>query len=81
MAVTPKQQQMAVKPNVDDGSDEEGDEEEERGMGGTIFCGPCILPLPRKIHTSPSDENLQVFAAGIFSGGLRHCRTEPSLPK
>ncbi|OEL21737.1 hypothetical protein BAE44_0017243 [Dichanthelium oligosanthes] len=81
--LTPKKQQMVVKPNikvVDDGSDEEGDEEEARGMGGVMFCGPCVLPFPRKIHTSPSDENLQSFA-GIFSVGLRHCRTEPSLPR
>ncbi|KAF8718093.1 hypothetical protein HU200_025571 [Digitaria exilis] len=78
--LTPKKQQMVVKPNIkvaDDGSDEEGDEEEARGMGGMMFCGPCVLPFPtRKIHTSPSDENLQAFA-GIFSAGLRQCRTEP----
>ncbi|XP_062179385.1 uncharacterized protein LOC133883984 [Phragmites australis] len=78
--LTPKKRQFAVKPNnkgADDGSDDEG-EEEARGMGGVIFCGPFVLPFPRKIHSSPSDENLQAFA-GIFSGGLRHCRTEPSL--
>ncbi|XP_039779545.1 uncharacterized protein LOC120647015 isoform X2 [Panicum virgatum] len=81
--LTPKKQQMVVKPNnkvADDGSDEEGGEEEARGMGGVMFCGPCVLPYPRRIHTSPSDENLQAFAR-IFSGGLRHCRTEPSLPR
>uniref|UniRef100_A0A0A9BC65 C2 domain-containing protein n=1 Tax=Arundo donax TaxID=35708 RepID=A0A0A9BC65_ARUDO len=78
--LTPKKQQFAVKPNnkgADDGSDDEGDEE-ATGMGGVMFCGPCVLPFPRKIHSSPSDENLQAFA-GIFSDGLRHCRTEPSL--
>ncbi|CAL4921235.1 unnamed protein product [Urochloa decumbens] len=85
MAIKPntKKQQMAVKPNnkvQDDDSDEEGDEEEARGMGGMMFCGPCVLPFPRKIHSSPSDENLQAFA-GIFASGLRHCRTEPSLPR
>ncbi|NP_001170657.1 hypothetical protein Zm00014a_026120 [Zea mays] len=69
--LTPKKQQM-----VDDGSDEA--EEDARGMGGVVFCGPCVGPLPRKIRTSPSDENLQAFA-NIFSGGLRHCRTEPSF--
>ncbi|GJN18177.1 hypothetical protein PR202_gb05311 [Eleusine coracana subsp. coracana] len=80
--LTPKKQQIALKPKnkwADDGSDEEGDEN-TAGMGGMMFCGPCLLPLPRKIHTSPSDENLQAFA-GIFTGGLRHCRTEPSFSR
>ncbi|KAL6845358.1 hypothetical protein ACP4OV_024853 [Aristida adscensionis] len=80
--LTPKKQPFVVKPNnkgADDGSDEEG-EEETRGMDGVMFCGPCLLPFPRKIHTSPSDENLQAFA-GVFSGGLRHCRTEPSFSR
>ncbi|XP_062208521.1 uncharacterized protein LOC133910016 [Phragmites australis] len=79
--LTPKRQQFAFKPNnkgADDGNDGEGEDEEARGMGGVMFCGPCVLPFPRKIHTSAADENLQAFA-GIFSGGLRHCRTEPSL--
>ncbi|CAN6307696.1 unnamed protein product [Urochloa humidicola] len=89
--LTPKKQQMAVKKQQmavkpinkvpDNGSDEEGDEEEGRGMGGMMFCGPCVLPFPRKIHSSPSDENLQLAFAGIFTSGLRHCRTEPSLPR
>lgn len=79
--LTPKKQQMVVNANnkvADDASDEEGAEEDARGMGGVVFCGPCVLPLPRKIRTSPSDENLQAFA-NIFSGGLRHCRTDPSF--
>lgn len=64
-------QSVAVKPNnkvEDDGSDEEG-EEETREMGRVMFCGPCVLPFPRKIHISPSDENLQAFAS-FFSGGV-----------
>ncbi|TVU35698.1 hypothetical protein EJB05_17599, partial [Eragrostis curvula] len=81
--LTPKKQPIAVKPKItgsEDGSDDEGDENTAGMMGGMgmMFCGPCLLPLPRKIHTSPSDENLQAFA-GIFTGSLRHCRTEPSL--
>lgn len=75
--LTPKKQQMVVRTNSS-ASDEEGSEEEARGIGGVVFCGPCVLPLPRKIRTSPSDENFQAFA-NIFSGGLRHCRTEPSF--
>ncbi|WVZ69406.1 hypothetical protein U9M48_018195 [Paspalum notatum var. saurae] len=77
-----KQPPVVVNPNnnaADDGSDEEAGEEKVRGMGGVMFCGPCVLPFPRKIHTSPSDENLQAFA-NILSGGLRHFRTESSLP-
>lgn len=77
--LTPKKQPIVVKTNnkvADDGSDEE----EATGMDGVVFCGPCVLPFPRKIHTSPSDENLQAFA-NIFSGGLRHCRTEPSFSR
>lgn len=65
-------QQVAVKPNNkhgDDASDQDGEEEEMGYMGGVMFCGPCVLPFPRKIHTSSSDENLQAFA-GIFSGGV-----------
>ncbi|AQK97084.1 C2 domain containing protein [Zea mays] len=80
--LTPKKQQMVVNANnkvADDASDEEGAEEDARGMGGVVFCGPCVLPLyPRKIRTSPSDENLQAYA-NVFSGGLKHCRTEPSF--
>ncbi|CAD6230531.1 unnamed protein product [Miscanthus lutarioriparius] len=82
MLLTPKKQQMVVKTNnkvADDDSDEEGAEEDARGMGGVVFCGPCVLPLPRKIHTSPSDENLQAFANIFSGGGLRHYRTEPSF--
>jgi hypothetical protein len=78
--LTPKKQQVVVKTNnkvADDGSDVEGAEEDARGMGGVVFCGPCVLPLPRKIHTSPSDENLQAFANIISGGGLGHCRRSP----
>ncbi|KAM3331445.1 hypothetical protein ACQJBY_027435 [Aegilops geniculata] len=72
-------QQVAVKPSnkrEDDASDQEG-EDENTYMGGVMFCGPCVLPFPRKIHTSPSDENLQAFA-GIFSSGVGIARRSPS---
>uniref|UniRef100_A0A0D9V3R3 C2 domain-containing protein n=1 Tax=Leersia perrieri TaxID=77586 RepID=A0A0D9V3R3_9ORYZ len=89
--LTPKKQQIAAKPSkkgadkqdvaakldnngADDGSDEE--REESREMGGVVFCGPCVLPLPRKIHISPSDENLQAFAS-IFSGGVGIIKRSP----
>lgn len=65
---------MKLNNGADDRSDEE--REELREMGGVVFCGPCILPLPRKIHISPSDENLQAFAS-IFSGGVGITRQSP----
>lgn len=88
--LTTKKQQIAAKPNkkcadkldvavkLNNGADDRSDEEREelREMGGVVFCGPCILPLPRKIHISPSDENLQVFAS-IFSGGVGITRQSP----
>ncbi|KAL5222410.1 hypothetical protein ABZP36_027123 [Zizania latifolia] len=70
-------QDVAVKLNNDgahDGSDEERQESKE--MGGVMFCGPCVLPLPRKIHISPSDENLQAFAS-IFSGAVGITKKNP----
>jgi hypothetical protein len=73
-------QEIAVKPKnkgSDYGSDDEGDENTAGMGGGVMFCGPCLLPFPRKIRTVPSDENLQAFT-GIFTGRLRHCRTDPS---
>nr|XP_015635562.2 uncharacterized protein LOC4327168 [Oryza sativa Japonica Group] len=88
--LTTKKQQIAAKPNkkcadkldvavkLNNGADDRSDEEREelREMGGVVFCGPCILPLPRKIHISPSDENLQAFAS-IFSGGVGITRQSP----
>jgi hypothetical protein len=71
-------QQVAVKPNnkhEDDASDQDG-EEDTGYMGGVMFCGPCVLPFPRKIHSSPSDENLQAFA-GIFTGGVGMAKWSP----
>jgi hypothetical protein len=72
-------QQVAVKPNNkhedDDASDQDG-EEDTGYMGGVMFCGPCVLPFPRKIHSSPSDENLQAFA-GIFTGGVGMAKWSP----
>uniref|UniRef100_J3L2J6 C2 domain-containing protein n=1 Tax=Oryza brachyantha TaxID=4533 RepID=J3L2J6_ORYBR len=89
--LTPNKQQIAAKPykksadkqdvavklnnnRVDDGSDEE--REVSRDTAGVVFCGPCVLPLPRKIHISPSDENLQSFAR-IFSGGVGITKQSP----
>jgi hypothetical protein len=74
----PDDQQVAVKPNnkhEDDASDQEN-EEDTGYMGGVMFCGPCVLPFPRKIHSSPSDDNLQAFA-GIFTGGVGMARPSP----
>ncbi|KAG8077441.1 hypothetical protein GUJ93_ZPchr0007g4693 [Zizania palustris] len=89
--LTPKKQQISAKPNkrdadkqevaaklnndgAHDGSDEE--RQEPREMDGVMFCGPCVLPLPRKIHISPSDENLQAFAS-IFSGAVGITKKNP----
>ncbi|KAL5226441.1 hypothetical protein ABZP36_014706 [Zizania latifolia] len=72
-----RRQDLAVKLNnngADDGSGEE--REESREMGGVMFCGPCFLPLPRKIHISPSDDNLPAFAS-IFSGGVSFTKQSP----
>lgn len=43
-------------------SEEEEAAAEERGGsdGGVVFCGPCFMPFPRRIHLSPSDQNLQI---------------------
>ncbi|KAJ3695182.1 hypothetical protein LUZ60_000559 [Juncus effusus] len=40
--------------------DEEEEEEREDLVRGVVFCGPCLLRVPRKIHLSPSDENFKV---------------------
>ncbi|XP_072993107.1 BON1-associated protein 2 [Typha latifolia] len=43
------------------GRNEKAEEVEEmRSDGGVVFCGPCLLPFPRRIHLSPSDQNLQI---------------------
>ncbi|XP_010914471.1 uncharacterized protein [Elaeis guineensis] len=36
------------------------EDEEERSDGGVVLCGPCFLGLPRRIHLSPSDQNLKL---------------------
>lgn len=45
--------------NREKGSSDGGDEE-ERSDGGVMLCGPFFLGIPRRIHLSPSDQNLKL---------------------
>lgn len=40
--------------------EEEEEEDREGERSGVLFCGPCLLRVPRKVYTAPSGEKFTV---------------------